>query len=480
MPWAVRLAPAPMSATPGLKILLRILCCIGLWAAWATGTVAQPLARPAQPRIPIDGVIARVDNYILLRSELDVAILQAKAQLQQQNPKAPAPDESRLRCQVFDQLVLQRVLLAKSDIDSITVKDAEVNGELDERMSYMINAVGGRDKLEAYYKKSVEQFKTELRKQVKEQLIARRVQAKITEDVKVTPAQVRRYFNAIPKDSVPFFSTEVEVGQIVRLFKAGRQRKQEARAKAEDLRKRLLAGEDFAIMARIYSQDPGSAAQGGKLLGAQRGQMVPEYEAAAMALKKDETSPVTESQFGFHIIQILDKRGNEYDSRHILIRPEASDQDRESAYQFLDSLGQAIRIDSIKFEKAAQKFSDDMATKSSGGFLLDPATASPRVPTDALDPKVFFTIDTMKIGTVSKPLSYTSEDGKAGFRILYYKSKILPHEANLRDDYQRIQATALADAKRKATSAWLRKAKQDVAIWIDPAFADCKILQDNL
>lgn len=462
-------------------MLFRLL--LPLWVLLAPlAALAQPLAKfgASNTNIVLDKIVAKADNYILLKSEHDLAVLQAQAQFAQQNPKGTPPDEAKLRCQVLDQLVLQKVLLAKSDIDSITVKDNEVTAELDERMAYMIQAVGGREKLEAYYKKTVDQFKAELRKQVKEQLIARKVQAKITEDVKVTPSQVRRYFNAIPKDSVPFFSTEVEVGQIVRLFKAGRTRKLEAKAKAEELRKRILAGEDFEIMARIYSQDPGSAQQGGKLLGAERGQMVPEYEAAAMSLKKGETSPVTESQFGYHIIQILDKRGNEYDSRHILIQPAASDEDREHAYKFLDSLAGAIRIDSIAFEKAAQKYSDDLATKSSGGFFLDPNTASPRVPTDALDPKLFFTIDSMKIGTISKPQSYQSEDGKLGYRILYYKNKVLPHEANLRDDYQRIQAAALAEAKRKAASAWLKKAKQDVAIYVDPAFGTCNILKDNL
>jgi peptidyl-prolyl cis-trans isomerase SurA len=205
--------------------------------------------------------------------------------------------------------------------------------------------------------------------------------------------------------------------------------------------------------------------------------MVPEYEAAAMQLKKGETSPVTESQFGFHIIQILDKRGNEYDSRHILIQPSASDEDREAAYQFLDSLAKAVRKDSITFDRAAQKYSDDQGTKNAGGYFTDPASGSTRVSTEAMDPKVFFVIDTMKIGGVSPPVSF-SDEGKNGYRILYYKSKILPHEANLKDDYQRIQNGALGEAKRKATAIWIKKARQEVAVYIDPDYADCHILKE--
>jgi peptidyl-prolyl cis-trans isomerase SurA len=460
-------------------MLVRFLLLIGVFVGSAVCTWAQPLANPKAPKpITLEKIVARADGYILLKSELDISVYQYMAQYKEANPKLPAPDPAKVQCQLLEQLVMQKILLAKSDIDSVTVKDEEVTAELDERMAYMIQQVGGRDRLEAYYKKSVEQFKAELRKQVREQLIARKMQGKITEEVKVTPAQVRRYFNAIPKDSIPFFSTEVEVAQIVRHFKPGRVRKQEAKAKAEDLRKKILEGEDFEIMAKLYSADPGSAQLGGKLLGATRGQMVPEYEAAAMQLKKGETSPVTESQFGFHIIQILDKRGNEYDSRHILIQPTASDEDREYAFKFLDSLGREIRRDSITFEVAAQKFSDDQNSKSSGGFFTDPSSGSTRVPTEALDPKVFFVIDTMKIGGVSPPISYQGEDGKLGYRILLYKSKVLPHEANLQDDYQRIQAGALGVAKRKATAAWLKKARQDVSIHLEPEYKDCKILQE--
>jgi len=449
----------------------------------AAGTVchAQPLAKQAgtgQAQIPLERIIAKADNYILLQSEVDIAVFQYISQAKEANPKALAPDPEKVRCQILDQLVLQKVMLAKADIDSVTVKEDEVTAELDERMTYMVQQVGGRDRLEQLYKKSVEQFKAELRKQVREQLVARKMQSKISDGVKVTPSQVRRYFNAIPKDSIPFFSTEVEVGQIVRVFKAGRERKLDAKAKAEKLRKEIIDGGDFALTAKLYSQDPGSAQLGGKLLAAQRGQMVPEYEAAAMALKPGETSSVTESQFGFHIIQILDKRGNEYDSRHILIQPSASDEDREYAFRFLDSLGKAVRRDSIRFDQAAQKYSDDVATKNSGGFLQDASTGSTRIPTEALDPKVFFVIDTMKIGGVSPPISYQSEDGKLGYRILYYKTKVLPHEANLQNDYQRIMTGALGQAKRKATGTWLKKARQDVAVFVDPAFSDCQILKE--
>jgi len=446
------------------QVLMPLLATVGLWilgfSAWA-----QPKS------VPIDKVILKADNYILLRSEFEVGVLQALQSGQKEDEK--------LRCKVLNQLALAKLMLAKSDIDSITVKEADVDLELDQRMDYMLSAVGGREKLEKTYNKTVDQFKVELRAQVEEQLVVRKVQASITEDVKVTPAQVKRYFGVIPKDSLPYMSTQVEVSQIVHLFKAGRNRKLLSRTKAQELREQILKGDDFDLMAKLYSQDPGSATQGGKILGIMRGQMVPEFEAAAMSGKKGEISPVIESAYGYHIIELLDKRGNEYDARHILIRPEADIEDQKNSFAFLDSLREAIVKDSITFEKAANKYSDDTNTKANGGYITDAGTGSTRIPTEDLDPKLFFTIDTMKVGTVSKPIPFVGEDGKGGFRILYYKSKLVPHEANLKDDYQKIQNSALGDKRTKAMKAWVRKAKNEVAITVDPEYADCKLLDEE-
>lgn len=418
----------------------------------------------------LDKIILKADNHILLKSDLQVGILQAR----QANPKATEAD---VRCQVAEQLVLAKLMLAKADIDSVTVKDEEVEAELDQRLAYMVQSLGGRDKVEDYYNKSIEQFKVELRAQVKDQLVVRRMQNKIQEEVKITPAQVRRYFNTVPKDSLPFFSTQVELGQIVRVFKAGRERKAAARKKAQDLRDRIMKGEDFDLMARLYSQDPGSGAQGGKILGIQRGQMVPEFEAAAIGSKKGETSQVIESQFGYHIVQLLDKRGNEYDARHILIRPEADIDDQKEAYRFLDSLRGAIVADSLTFSQAASLYSDDQQTKISGGFIID-GSGSSKVSTEELDPKVYFTIDSMQVGQISAPIPYQSEDGKGGFKIIFYKSKTDPHEANLSQDYQRIQAAALAEKKQKAMLKWIEKARKDVTLIMDDELKSCDLFSN--
>jgi peptidyl-prolyl cis-trans isomerase SurA len=453
-----------------VKATIYSVSCIWFAAFWIG--LCMPGMAQMTSRNVIDKVVGKVDNYILLKSEVENGILQAKSG----NPGIP---ESELRCKVYEQLIINKLMLAKADIDSVTVESAMVEAELDQRMNYMINAIGGREKLEAYYKKTVEQFKNEFRKDVREQMLVRKMQDNITRNIKVTPAEVRRFFNDIPKDSLPFFSTEVEVGQILKHVVSGRANKQKAKEKLQEIRQRIIDGESFEFLAKAYSQDPGSAQDGGNLGFAKRGMMVPEYESAAMNLQPMELSEIVESAFGYHLIQLLEKRGNEYNSRHILIRPEPDDMDIDRTIQQMDSLRNAILGDSITFEKAVIKFSDDRETKQSGGYFLDPNTNSTRIPVDELEPGLFFTIDTMKVGTITRPTVIKTPDGKIAVQMLYYKARYKPHEANLKDDYQKIYNACLQKKRAMAIDDWFKKTKNEVYISIDPEYARCNILSDD-
>ena len=250
-----------------------------------------------------DKIVARVDNQILLKSEVELGYLQAK----QQNQGVPS---ATLKCKVFEQLLINKMMLAKADIDSVTVEDNVLEDQLGRRMAYMIQAIGSKEKLEEYYKKSIEQFKAELKKEVRDQLLVQKIQEGISKNIKVTPNEVKRFFNEIPKDSLPFFSTEVEVGQIIRFSQVSRKSKQVARQKLEDLKARIQNGEDFSFLARAYSQDPGSAKEGGSLGFWAKGAMVPEYESAALKLEPLGLSEIVESAFGYHLIQLIEKKGN--------------------------------------------------------------------------------------------------------------------------------------------------------------------------
>jgi len=296
----------------------------------------------------------------------------------------------------------------------------------------------------------------------------------------VTPREVRQYFNRIPKDSLPYYSTEVVVGQIVKLAQVDDKAKQASMAKLNELRARVLAGESFEELAKQYSQDPGSAVQGGYLGFFKRKELVPEYEAAALRLEPGQLSPVVESQFGFHLIQLIERKGDSYSTRHILLKPSTGSKDVSVAAQQLSKLRNRILADSITFAKAAKESSDDKPTAGNGGLIQNRQDGSTYIPLDKIDPAIFFTIDTMKVGSISPPLSYRTEDDKDAMRILWLKSNSPPHQANLKDDYQKISQAALNEKKNKALDAWFTKNRSTVYIEVDPQYADCKLLETTL
>ena len=426
-----------------------------------------PIAAQDQGMV-IDRIIAKVDDKIILQSELEQAYLQFLSS-GQVNPGTS-------KCNIFEGLVVNKLLVAKAEIDSVVVLEPEVDSNLDQRMQMIISQVGGNEQaLENYYGKSLVEIRNELRESVREQLIIQRMQNTITSEISVTPAEVQAFFNKIPGDSLPYFSAEVSIGQIVKVPEVGNDVKEKARQQLTEYKKRIEAGESFEALARQYSQGP-SAPNGGNLGYQQRGNLVPPYEAAALQLEPGALSDPVESEFGFHLIQLIDRRGNEYDSRHILLQMEPSEKDLQNAHQYLDSLRTLIVDDSIAFEKMAKEYSDEQATADNGGFMMG-ETGSAYVPTDKLDFETFLTLDTMKLGNVTHPLEYQTQDGKKALRILYYKDRKKPHQANLLDDYQKIATAALAEKKNKILNSWFDEARDDVFIEIDDEFTNCEILQ---
>jgi peptidyl-prolyl cis-trans isomerase SurA len=417
----------------------------------------------------VDKIIAKVDNYIVLKSELETAYQGYLAEGNAQSQEA--------RCELFNRLIINKLMVAKAEIDSVIVTDVEVDGNTEQRMAMILqNSGNSPEQLERTYGKTLEQIKVELREQIREQLIAREMTSRITKDITVTPAEIKKFFNKIPADSLPFYSSDVEVAQIVRNAKVSAAQEEEARKKLYDLRERLLKGENFTELAMKNSEDPSAQYNGGELGYVGRGAMVPEFEAQAFRLKLGEISQPFKSPFGFHIMQLIDRRGNEYNARHILISAIPSDEDIKQAEKFLDSIRSKVITDKLKFEQLAKELSDDANTKGLGGFFTD-ADGSTRISMRDIDPVVYLNIDTMKVGNISKPLRYRTDDGKEAVRILYFKTKLAPHVANLKDDWSRIQSAALAEKKDITLDKWFNKARQDVFINIDPAYNYCKILE---
>jgi peptidyl-prolyl cis-trans isomerase SurA len=417
----------------------------------------------------IDEIIAKVDNHIVLRSDLEKVYQDYLA-----NGGAASNDA---RCQYLALLIRNKLMLAKAEIDSVVVLDVEVDDNAQRRMD-MILAQSGKtaDELEVIYGKTLEQLRLELRDQIREQMLVDRMENNITEGLTVTPAEVKKFFNSFPKDSLPYFSASVEVAQIVRIAQVSKQQEEQTKNLLLEIRTRILSGEDFATLAKKYSHDPGVFSNGGEMGWSGRGRMVPEYEAVAFKLKPGEISMPFKSPFGFHIMQLIERRGNEYNSRHILITPDPSAKDLENATRYLDSLRTLIVNDSITFEKAATEYSDDAMTKGNGGYFADRENAT-SLTVDELDPVIFFKIDSLTVGDISKPIVYRTDDGKDAVRILYYKSRIPPHQASLELDWTRIRNAALAEKKNKILQKWFQKAQRDVFISIDADFDYCGILR---
>ena len=430
----------------------------------STSVIAQE-----NPGFVVDKIIVKVDNYVVLKSDLEAAY--------QNYLSGGNPASNDTKCSILNSLIINKLMVAKAEIDSVVVSDIEVDQNTDQRMGVILqNSGNSPEQLEKAYGKTMEEIKLELRDQIKEQLVGRQMQQVITKEISITPSDVRRFFNQIPNDSLPYYDSDVEVAQIVRKAKVSDAQKTEARQKLIGLRQEILNGADFNELAKKNSEDPSAQYNGGEMGYVGRGAMVPTFEAMAFKLKKGEISMPFESPFGFHIMQLIDRRGNEYNSRHILLSAVPSARDIENSKAYLDSLREKITKGEIKFEQTAKELSDDEATKPRGGFFAD-ADGGTKISVKEIDPVIYFNIDTMKVGNISKPITYRTDDQKDAVRILYFKTKLPPHQANLRDDWHRIQAAALAEKKDKAMEKWFMKARQDVFINIDQDYQYCKILE---
>ena len=436
-------------------------CCLVL------GSLAA-FSQEVENKNVLDRIIVKVDNYFILKSEVENQYQQYMVSGQSNTPN---------RCQILEGLVVNKLMLAKAEIDSVIVDDKRIEAELNSRMEQMEGQYGSAKNIVEAYGKSIATMKEDLRSSLKEQLTGRKMQDKITDDVKITPKEVAAFFATIPTDSLPYLPSEVEVGHIIRLAQPNKDQKNELIARLLDYRRRIEKGESFEELAKLYSEDLGSGKRGGDLGFSKRGQMVAPFEAAALKLKPNQMSEVVESEFGFHMIQLLDVRGQEYHARHILLRPDYQKLDLTEPTKYLDSIRVLIQRDSVKFDAAARDHSQDKGTQDAGGLIMDMGSRSYRIPFDGtMEPGLYFSVDSMKVGTISTPIPYRTEDGRSAVRILYFKAKHPPHFANLKEDYQKISNIALTRKKNDAIEKWFLKAKEDVFIYIDDEFKSCNTL----
>ena len=421
----------------------------------------------------LDKVAAVVGGTIVLQSDIEMQYAQYLAQGNK--------EDSDIKCVILQQILAQKLLAQQAVIDSVSVTEDQIDSEIDRRLRAMTSRAGGQERLEEFLGRSTLQYKDEIRPDIKESLVAQKMEAKITENVGITPLEVRRYYDAIPKDSLPSFNTEVEIGEIVVFPTLTKEEKEVFKDKAEVLRLRIKGGEDFATLARLYSQDPGSAGEGGDLGFQDRSTFVKEFAAMAFKLKPGELSPVFETEYGFHILQVVERRGEQVNARHILIKTESTPASLTRAKAHIDSIYQRVVNKKIDFATAASLYSDNTETKYNGGMMLNAENVQSRstyIPTDKLDAQVFLTVDTMKVGSYSEPAIFTSAAGKQGYKFLYLKSKTDPHKANLEQDYPKIKEVAFQDKMNRTISEWFENRRKTTFIKIDEEFQTCSLLKD--
>lgn len=436
--------------------------CLAFFILFATGILK------AQPAM-IDKVVAVVGDKPILFSDIENQYLQVMGKNK---------EDLDFKCELLEELLFQKLLFAQAEKDSVEVSDAQVDAELNKKIRYFVTQIGSVERLEAQLGKSLIELKDEFRDRIKEQLIVQTMQQKIAGDVNVSPAEVRAYYERIPKDSLPLIPSEVQVAHILKKPPISEKEKQRVREELQRIRKEIINGRSFASMAVIYSEDPGSATKGGELGFVNRGELMPEFEAAAFNLKGKEISDIVETVYGFHIIQLIERRGETINCRHILLTPKASSADLEKARITLDSLYNEIEKGTITFEEAVLKFSDDAETKYNRGLLVNPMTGSTWFEISQLDQQLFFVIDKMQPGDVSLPTLVRVGEKKEAYRLIKLVSRTDPHRANLKDDYNRIQMAAEAEKRDKILSEWIKRKKKNYFIKIDPMFNFCNLEEE--
>ena len=419
----------------------------------------------------VDDVIAVVGEDILLRSEIETKFLELLYQQEEGQI-----DTTQAKCQVLDQMILNKVLKTHAIRDSLIVGPDQIEYQLNARLQQIISQVPSVQDFEEYYGRTVNQIKAQLRPLVVDYLLAEEKKKEITQDVRVTPAEVKRFFYRVPKEQLPYYNAEVELAQIVMYPEASEEERVATLEKMQSLKERVLNGEDFSELAKEYSEDKGTAEEGGDLGFFRKGQMVEEFQDVAFKLEPGELSRIVETDFGFHLIQVLERRDESVHARHILMKPDINEKKFDALKGKMDTIYQDIQSDSLLFEYAVDLYSEDEETKQMGGLLFNPQTGTSYFEIDALleyNPEMYLAIDDLEEGEVSEPIKFTDQYGREAFRILYVQNQRDAHQMNLEYDFDTIKKRALEMKKNEELYKWLENATSDVFIAVSEQYRSC-------
>ena len=417
----------------------------------------------------VDEIIAVVGNEVVLSSDIETQYLQYLSQ--------GYTDSEEVRCQIIEDVLYQKLLVHQAKLDSTDVSEDDVNQELDSRLNSFISQLGSEEALEEYFKKSTSELKIEFYEIIYNQLLTQRMQSSITSSVSITPEEVKLFFQEMKKSSdIPVMPTTLEISQIIKIPEITLDEKSRIRKKLISFRDRIKNGEDFTVLATLYSDDTESAKNGGELGFVGRGALVPEFESAAFSLKGDQISEVIETQFGYHIIQLIERRGETVNVRHILLKPKVSSASLLEAKTQLEKVENLMKSEEITFEEAARFHSDDVS-KNNGGLLINPQTGSSLFTVEELPLNIRYSAERMNEGDVSSISQFVMDDGKKAYRIIKITRKLEEHSANLIDDFSLINDAALNEKKQQKISEWVDKNITTTYIRFDYDYNNCDVLK---
>jgi peptidyl-prolyl cis-trans isomerase SurA len=435
-------------------------------------TLFLPGVFVASSQVLVESVAAIVGNEVIYLSDLENTI----SDLRRSGNRSPV---DQLRCNVFHELLIAKLFLDQARIDSIIVSDDAVEGDLNMRMNDAIRRAGSEDALVDYFKKSMLEIRRDIKKNLLEQEIVREVQNNIAKNIAITPAALKRFYTSIPKDSLPVIPAKYEISIIQTDPPSNEDNKAEARQKLLDIRSQILAGKSFNVLATLYSEDTESAKTGGEIGFLTRGELEKEYADAAFSLTKNNVSKIVETKFGFHIIQLIDRKGEMVNTRHILVRPKVKPDQEAMAISKLDSLANLIRKDSIQFKDAAFRFSTHKDSRINGGKLVstNPSERVTWFTLEELNKEMYVKIRDMKVGEISDPFRTTDENNNVVFRIVRLDNELPAHTANLKDDYQNLYTASLLEQRTKAFDKWIIEKIETTYLKISDEFKSCDFLK---
>ncbi|MGD9928723.1 MAG: peptidylprolyl isomerase [Mangrovibacterium sp.] len=418
----------------------------------------------AQDKI-IDQIVGVVGGNIIMKSDIEAMYMQNQAQ--------GIVSEGDMKCEILEEFLIEKLLIAEAELDTtIEVTDSQLNQQLDQRMQYFIKNLGTERAVEDYFKKPISQIKSSLEEVIRNQLMTSQMRNKIIGEVTVTPAEVRYNYRNMQPEEVPAVEPQVEYAQISIFPPIELEEENRIKARLREFKKRIEDGENFATLAVLYSEGP-SAPNGGELGYMGRAQLDPAYAAAAFNLRGDRVSNVVKSEFGYHIIQLIDRKGEQVNTRHIILKPKPTPEALEQAGERLDSLASSIRRGTLTFEDAAIRFSADKNSRNGGGIAINPYTMSSKWKKEELEPDISKILDKLKENEISDPFRTMDDKQRTVFKIVKLIGRSKEHKANLQEDYQLLSELYLEKKREEALNKWISERQSKTYIHLDDTYVNC-------